>query len=77
MKTKHTHTLLFIHIAENGDRKEKERICSEAKISMSTLAKILRGHMPRPEIRYRIFKLTGIKLDESDDFPDLQKLNAS
>lgn len=77
MKTKNNHTLLFIHIAENGDRKEKDRICQAAKISMSTLAKILKGHTPKPEIRYRIYKITGIKLDENDDFPEFVKQNAS
>lgn len=77
MKTKNNHTLLFIHIAENGDRREKDRICQDAKISMSTLAKILKGHTPKPEIRYRIYKTTGIKLDDDDNFPEALKQDAS
>lgn len=76
MKTNNAITL-HIHIAENGDRAEKERICKAALLSETTLNKILRGHMPRFEVRYRIFKATGIKLNEQDEFPDIQKQNAS
>lgn len=75
MKTNNAITL-HIHIAENGDRAEKERICKAALISETTLNKILRGHKPRFEVRYRIFKATGIKLDQKDDFPVLRE-NAS
>lgn len=68
---------LHVHIAENGDHKEKERIIQVAAISETTLNKILRGgHVPRFGIRYRIYKATGIKLLEEDEFPDL-KQNAS
>lgn len=75
--TKTNSTALHIWIAENGDRAAKEQICKEAKVNLSTLSRILGGHMPRFEIRYRIYKLTGIKLNDGDDFPPLQAMNAS
>lgn len=76
MKTNNT-TSLFVHIAENGDREEKERICKLASVSETTLNKILRGHMPRPCVRYRIYKVTGIKLNEEDNFPEVKAQSAS
>lgn len=78
MKTNKTNsTALHIWIAENGDVAAKEAICKAAQITQSTLSRVLsKGRMPRFEARYRIFKLTGIKLCDSDEFPE-QKQNAS
>jgi predicted transcriptional regulator len=76
MKKLSTNIALYVHIAENGGSKEKERIRKAANISTATLCKILKGHMPLFETRYQIYKLTGIKLNELDEFPE-QKQNAS
>lgn len=70
-------TKLNIHIAENGKRAEKKRICQIGGLSESTLNKALRGHMPDFSARYGIYKATGIKLSDEDDFPPLQAMNAS
>jgi hypothetical protein len=80
MKSKPTKTnsmALHIWIAENGDQEARKFILSQAKFCNATLSRILGGHMPRFEIRYRIFKATGVKLNEEDQFPDLAKCNAS
>jgi predicted transcriptional regulator len=69
-------TALHIWIAENGDHAARELICKEAVITTSTLCRILKGAMPRFENRYRIYKLTGIKLNDDDQFPE-QRQNAS
>lgn len=69
-------TALYIWIAENGDTAAREIIKREAKLCSATLSRILNGHMPRFETRYRIYKLTGIKLNEEDNFPEI-KMNAS
>ena len=66
---------LYIWVAENGDHKAREIICESAHITTTTLHRILKGHTPKFEIRYRIYKLTGIKLCEDDDFPE--RLEAS
>lgn len=71
MKTNQTNNNLRIWIAENGDKDARDRICNEAKLCRATLSRIVGGHKPKFEIRYRIYKLTGVKLDESDDFPSL------
>lgn len=69
---------LIFWLAENGDSKARAKLCHEAELSPSTLNSILnKGHMPKLSIRYRIFKLTGIKLNDEDQFPELQKMNAS
>ena len=70
-------TALYIWIAENGDTVARDKIKAEAKLCSATLSRILGGHNPRFETRYRIYKLTGIKLLEDDDFPELSKMNAS
>lgn len=70
-------TQLHIHIAENGKRAEKKRICKAGGFSETTLNKVLRGHMPDFATRYGIYKATGIKLSEMDNFPPIQSLNAS
>lgn len=77
MTTKTNSIALHIWIAENGDSKAREEICKEAMITTATLCRIIKGHMPRFEIRYRIYKTTGIKLNEEDQFPELQKRDAS
>lgn len=64
-------TELHIWIAENGDNQARLLICKEAQITAATLCRIIKGHMPRFEIRYRIYKATGIKLDGDDKFPEL------
>ena len=65
---------LHIWIAENGDQEARKVILNNAKFCNATLSRILGGHMPRLEIRYRIYKLTGIKLNEDDAFPERQSL---
>ena len=75
-KLKTNSVALHIWIAENGDCHARELVCKSALMTNATLCRILKGHMPRFEIRYRIYKLTGIKLNEEDDFPAL-KMNAS
>ena len=77
MKTPNTFTTLHIWIAENGDSKARELICREVHMTTATLCRILKGHKPRFEIRYRIYKLTGIKLSDDDDFPAIQAIDAS
>lgn len=77
MKQKTNSTLLHIWIAENGDHKAREVVCSEAGMTTATLSRILRGHMPKFEIRYRIYKLTGVKLNDADEYPDPAKVQAS
>lgn len=72
MNIKTNSMALLIHIAENGDQAERERICKEADIAQSTLSNILHGHLPRKVTRYRIFKLTGVNLAD-DPFPDIVK----
>jgi hypothetical protein len=72
-----TNIALHIYIAENGGHEARVNICKEAKISLSTLKSVLDGHIPRFEARYRIYKLTGIKLCAEDDFPELPRQNAS
>lgn len=69
-------THLNIHIAENGKRTEKKRICKLGGFSETTLNNVLRGHKPDFAVRYGIFKATGIKLSEEDDFPQ-QVVNVS
>lgn len=76
MKTKTNSISLHIWIAENGDAKAREALCKEVQMTSATLCRILKGHMPKFEIRYRIYKATGIKLDQKDDFPVLRE-NAS
>jgi transcriptional regulator with XRE-family HTH domain len=78
METNKTNILpLVIWLAENGDSKARTKLCHEAGLSASTLSNILnRGRMPKFSIRYRIYKLTGIKLNDLDEFPE-QKQNAS
>lgn len=76
MKNKTNSLYLHIWIAENGDQEARKKICDSVKISSAYLCKILKGKEPKFEIRYRIYKLTGIKLNDSDDFPEI-KLNAS
>ena len=76
-KTKTNSISLYVWVAENGDQLARKEICAYANITSATLCRILKGHMPKFEIRYRIYKLTGIKLLESDDFPELSKMNAS
>ena len=71
------HTALYIYIAENGDHAARVKICEEAKISQTTLKTILKGHIPRFELRYRVYKATGIKLCADDDFPELHRQDAS
>ena len=72
MSTQKTNsTALHIWIAENGDHKARELVCKEALITSATLCRVLKGHMPKFEIRYRVYKLTGIKLSDEDDFPEL------
>jgi len=61
---------LHIWIAEHGDRMARNLIVNEAKLCNATLSRILGGHMPKLEIRYRIYKTTGIKLNREDDFPE-------
>lgn len=61
-------TLLYIWIAENGDDKARKEICETVKITSVTLCRILKGKMPKFEVRYRIFKLTGVSLNEADGF---------
>jgi len=68
---------LYIWIAENGDTKARQLIKQECKLCSATLSRILGGHVPRFETRYRIYKLTGVKLSGEDDFPDLSKVQAS
>lgn len=77
MKTKINSTHLHIWIAENGDDKARKQICEFAKITSATLCRILKGRMPKFEIRYRIFKLTGVSLNDLDQFPDIVKQQAS
>lgn len=72
-KQKTNSIALHIWIAENGDHEAREKVCEAAHMTTATLCRILKGHMPRFEIRYRIFKLTGIKLCEDDDFPERQE----
>jgi len=60
---------LHIWIAENGDHMARNAISRNAHITNATLCRILKGHMPRFEIRYRIFRLTGISLNSEDEFP--------
>lgn len=79
MKTKPTKTnamALHIWIAENGDQEARKVILTKAKFCNATLSRILGGHMPRFEIRYRIFRATGIKLNEEDNFPELKAVNS-
>jgi hypothetical protein len=68
---------LLVWIAEHGDREARKLICETAKIHDKTLWRILQGDMPRIMTRYHIYKLTGIKLNDQDEFPELQKMNAS
>lgn len=73
-----THSLeLHIWIAENGDTKARALLCKEALMNTSTLCRILKGNMPRFETRYRIYKITGIKLNEEDNFPEMKAQSAS
>ena len=75
MKTKpKTNSMaLCIWVAEHGDSKARAIIKKEACVCEATISKILNGHMPRPGIRYRIYKLTGVKLCGDDDFPERQE----
>jgi len=59
---------LKIWIAENGDRKAKALLCELVGIHRITLYHILNGQNPHFENRYRIFKLTGVKINDEDDF---------
>lgn len=70
---------LHVYIMENGNRSEKLRICKVGGLSEATLNKLLRGdHIPEKPVRYGIYKATGIKLMDEDDFPDLfPKVDAS
>ena len=72
-KSKTNSTALHILIAENGDNKARELICDSAHMTTATLCRILKGHMPKFEIRWRVYKLTGVKLCEEDDFPERQE----
>jgi len=66
---------LNIHIAENGRGLEKKRICEVGGIAPSTLNKTLTGkNAPTYPVRYGIFKATGIKLCEEDDFSPLGEI---
>lgn len=64
-------TALHIWITENGGPAARKLICDKAGINISTLSRILAGHMPKFEARYLIYKLTSIKLRDEDDFPEL------
>lgn len=65
---------LHVHIMENGNRSEKLRICKLGGFSEATLNKALRGDtIPDKPVRYGIYKATGIKLCEDDDFPERQE----
>lgn len=75
MKTskKTNFNLLYFWIAENGGSEAKKRICKEARISLNTLYRILEGSPSKPDTRYLIHKLTGVKLCDEDDFPERQE----
>ena len=67
-------TKLRIWIAENGDQEAREAIYKAGPISQGSLSRVLKkGQIPRWEVRYRIYKLTGIKLCEDDEFPERQE----
>lgn len=74
MNTKYNITPLQIWIAENGETQAKDLICKEAGITRTTLSRILNGSTTRFGVRYRIYKLTGIKLSNEDDFPPLSEI---
>ena len=64
-------TKLRVWIAENGDQKAREAIYKAGPISQATLSRVLtKGQVPRWEVRYRIYKLTGIKISDGDEFPE-------
>jgi hypothetical protein len=63
-------TMLHIWIAEHGDDQARKHLCETVNITSATLCRILKGHVPKFEIRYRIYKETGIKLSGSDLFPE-------
>ena len=67
--------LLEIWLAENGDSRARLQLCTEANLSLSTLNKILKGYVPRFNIRHRICK--AMQVSESDLFPGAQVANAS
>lgn len=68
-------TKLKIYIAENGKRLAKKKICEKGGFSEATLNKNLReGHFPDFAVRLGIYKATGIKLYETDDFPPLSEI---
>lgn len=71
MKAKSNSTGLHIWIAENGGNAARKLICDSAEIHDRTLWRILHGDMPRFVTRYRIFKLTNVKLSDEDEFPDI------
>lgn len=75
MKHKNPNALaLHIWIAENGGLAAKAKIYKDAQINQSTLSRILsNGHIPKFEARHRIYKLTGIKLSDEDDYSLLEK----
>lgn len=58
-------------IMENGEQSAKAYLSGQVGLSISSLNRLLAGERtPRLEHRYKIYSVTGIRLLESDNFPE-------